>query len=384
MSPALVSPSLPARQTAVVAQGPGKLAVRHDAPVPPVAPDMALVKTAAVAINPADAKMLDFSAAPGAIHGYDFAGTVVALGSDALAAGRLAVGDRVAGFVHGMNSLRPDVGAFAEYVGACHDMLLKLPDRIDFGEGATLGVGVGTATLGLFGQLRVPVSIDQLRQATKGGPVVAAGGEGHEPAFVLVAGGATATGTRALQLLKLAGLRPIATCSPANFDLARRFGAEQVFDYHAEGCAAAIRAYTSGRLAYALDCVSIATTTELCYGALGRAGGRYGMLLPMSLEPFRDAVAQTRPSTVQPSWLMVLTLFGGEVALQGEYGRPASVADRSFGARAFAAVQELLDHGLIDAHPAKVMPGSWEGVIRGVDLVRSQALSGCKLVYVVP
>jgi hypothetical protein len=31
---------------------------------------MVMVKTAAVAINAADAKMLDYSAAPGAIHGY--------------------------------------------------------------------------------------------------------------------------------------------------------------------------------------------------------------------------------------------------------------------------------------------------------------------------
>lgn len=45
-------PSLPRRQTAIVAQGPGKLAIQHDAPVPSLAPDIAIVKTAAVAINP--------------------------------------------------------------------------------------------------------------------------------------------------------------------------------------------------------------------------------------------------------------------------------------------------------------------------------------------
>lgn len=75
---------------------------------------MAIVKTAAVRIIPVDSKLLDYSAAPGSIHGYDFAGTIVALGKHAQASARLAVGDRVAGFVHGMNSLRPDVGAFAE------------------------------------------------------------------------------------------------------------------------------------------------------------------------------------------------------------------------------------------------------------------------------
>lgn len=166
---------------------------------------MAIVKTAAVAINPADAKMLDYSASPGAIHGYDFAGTIVALGKDALASGRLAVGDRVAGFVHGMNSLRPDVGAFAEYVGACADILLKLPDRMGFEEAATLGVGIGTAVLGLFGELRVPASLERLREGgeKKKKEAVNEAGEEKERAFVLVAGGSTATGTRAIQLLKM-------------------------------------------------------------------------------------------------------------------------------------------------------------------------------------
>src|SRR3954467_15266872 len=105
---------LPVNQTAIVAVGPGKLAIKNDAPVPFLAPDMAIVKTAAVAINPADAKMLDYSAAPGAIHGYDFAGTIVVLGANARAG--LAVRDRVEGFVHGMNCFQPEVGAFAEYI----------------------------------------------------------------------------------------------------------------------------------------------------------------------------------------------------------------------------------------------------------------------------
>lgn len=92
-----------------------------------------------------------------------------------------------------------------------------------------------------------------------------------------------------------AGLRPIATCSPAHFDLTLKFGADKVFDYHSADCASDVRAYTKGQLAYALDCVSLADTTELCYKAIGRAGGRY-----VSLEPFRAAVTQTRP-TGEPS-----------------------------------------------------------------------------------
>ncbi|KAE9373520.1 GroES-like protein [Stipitochalara longipes BDJ] len=367
--------SLPRRQTAVVAQGPGKLAIQHDVPVPVLGHDVAIVKVAAVAINPADAKMLDYSAAVGAIHGYDFTGTIVALGVETPA--HLAIGDRVAGLVHGMNSLQPDVGAFAEYVGAYADLLLKIPDHMSFEEAAGLGTGVATAALALFQELQVPGSLILPEKQQKHEARAVNGSTSSEAEFVLVAGGSTATGTRALQMLKLAGLRPIATCSPSNFDLALRFGAEKVFDYNSPTCAADIRAYTRNTLAYALDCVSLADTTQLCYGAIGRAGGRY-----VSLEPFRESITAARP-TVEPSWLMVLTIFGRKVALDGAYGRDARPENREFGTRVFAAVQALLDRGLIDAHPVKAMAGGWAGVTQGVDIIRSQTLSGYKLVFAV-
>ncbi|KAJ5692064.1 hypothetical protein N7462_001487 [Penicillium macrosclerotiorum] len=361
-----VTPSLPRLQTAIVAQGPSRLVIKHDVLVPVLGSDMAIVKTAAVAINPVDAKMLDYSAAAGTVHGYDFSGIIVALGENAPA--HLAVGDRVAGLVHGMNPLQPRIGAFSEYVGACADLLLKIPDAMSFEDAAGLGTGVATAVLGLFRELQVPGALDISAKSSSFAV-------GSEKSFVLIAGGSTATGTRAIQLLKLAGLRPIVTCSPSNFDLVSRFGAEKAFDYHSPTVAADIRAYTHNTLAYALDCVSLADTTQLCYGAIGRAGGRY-----VALEPFREAIAASRP-TVEASWLMVLTIFGHKVALDGVYGRDARPEERRFGAQAFHEVQKLLDSGLIDPHPIKALPGGWSGVIQGVDRIRNQTFSGYKLVY---
>ena len=185
--------SLPKSQTAIIAQGAGQLSVQHNAPVPALAHDMVMVKAAAVAINPVDVKALDYSPAAGSIMGFDFAGTVVALGTDAAAQGRLAVGDRVAGVVYGMDKLQPDVGAFAQYVGALADLTLKLPDNLTFENAAALGLAVATATYGLFKELELP-SLDQLATGN---------GEQQQPGpYVLVAGGSTATGTRAIQLLK--------------------------------------------------------------------------------------------------------------------------------------------------------------------------------------
>jgi NADPH:quinone reductase-like Zn-dependent oxidoreductase len=171
-----------------------------------------------------------------------------------------------------------------------------------------------------------------------------------------------------------AGLRPIATCSPSNFALVLGFGAEKVFDYRSPDCAREIRAYTRNGLAYALDCVSESDSAQLCYGAIGRAGGRY-----CGLEPVRQAVAAARPS-IRASWLMVLTMFGRRVALDGEYAREASPADRALSANIFAATQTLLDAGRIKSHPVKVLDGRWAGVFQGVDMIRTGAVSGQKLV----
>ncbi|OAK99928.1 GroES-like protein [Phaeosphaeriaceae sp. SRC1lsM3a] len=187
---------LPRRQNALVVVGPGQLSLHQDEALPHVAPDMALVRTVAVAINPVDAKMLDYSPAVGAIHGCDFAGVVVALGS--VAPHHFSIGDRVAGAVHGNNVLEPRVGAFAQYVGATAELLLKIPDTMTFEEASTLGIGLATAGLALFRELEVPVSLEHLIHGA--GPHADAT---PNAAWVLVSGGSTATGTRAIQLLKL-------------------------------------------------------------------------------------------------------------------------------------------------------------------------------------
>lgn len=186
--------SLPQHHIVVAAEARGKLMIRPETPVPGLDADMVLVKTAAVAINPHDAKTLEYSFVPGAVAGGDFAGTVVALGADALAAGRFAIGNRVAGTVLGMNKLRPDVGAFAQYVNAMADFLLKIPDDMSFEDAATMSLGAATAMYAVFGELGIPASLDHLAPEARAI---------EEPEFVLVAGGSTATGTRAIQLLKL-------------------------------------------------------------------------------------------------------------------------------------------------------------------------------------
>lgn len=93
-----------------------------------------------------------------------------------------------------MNVNKPGVGAFAQYVGAYHDLLLKIPDSMSFEDAASFGTGVATASLSLFHEMRVPATLEQLSASI--------GSQAGED-YVLVAGGSTATGTRAIQMLKL-------------------------------------------------------------------------------------------------------------------------------------------------------------------------------------
>lgn len=180
--------SLPHQQTAIVAQSDGTLAVSHNVGLPPLEDDTILVRNAVVGLNPVDVKMVGNLATTGAIAGMDFAGHVIAVGPRVEAAADIKVGDRVCGAVQGMHALTPTVGAFAQVVGASDVVTLRLPDHMSLEEGASLGSGIGTVGLALFQSLQIP-----------GSPTMPT----TVPRHILVYGGSTATGTLALQILRL-------------------------------------------------------------------------------------------------------------------------------------------------------------------------------------
>lgn len=174
-----------ALQKAVVLQGGQSVTVVNDRPIPKLRDGYMLVKVAAVALNPADWKTVDFINTPGALSGCDYAGTVEEAGSGYTKEWK--VGDRLCGAVHGGNSLQLEDGAFAEHIVVKADLQLRLPSNISLEEGATLGVGIGTVGQGLF--QRVGLNLPTLPVKT--------------PEPVLIYGGSSATGTLGIQLAKL-------------------------------------------------------------------------------------------------------------------------------------------------------------------------------------
>lgn len=192
----LAEPPIPERRKAIICEDVGKLTIQNDRPMPVLKPDTVIVKVHAVGLNPHDIKGLDYSAAPGTVHGGDFCGTIVALGEKAAAEARFVVGDRVAGLVQGENKLAPEKGSFADYIEATPHTMVKVPEDMSDEDASTLGVGIATATFGLYNELKIPGGFERL---------LSGGGNLNEEdrEFVLVAGGSTATGTRTLQLLKM-------------------------------------------------------------------------------------------------------------------------------------------------------------------------------------
>lgn len=345
-------------QKVLVVRGQGNLALATDVKIPEPGLGEVLIRVAAVALNPSDIKHLDYTPVEGAVCGSDLAGTVIKIGGEVQK--EIATGDRVSTLVFGCNPNRPQHGAFADYVVAQSELCVKLPQNMSFEEGATFGVGLVTTGLALK-------SLGLVNQQASG---TTSPGE-----YVLVCGGSTATGTRAIQTLKLLGHIPLATCSPHNFNLVVDAGAVRAFDYHSSTCARDIRGYTDGKLTLAMDCIGERGSTAIAYGAIGLQGGKY-----ISTSPIARGL-RLRRKKVQPDWILGYTVFGQNVELGGNYAVVADPEDKKFAAFWMSRMEEMLAAGQLQPHPIKTQPDGLLGIIRDLDLIRDGAVSGKKLVY---
>lgn len=158
--------------------------IRDDVLLPAPKPDEFIVRTDAVAINPSDLKMRGPFVVSGGILGIDCAGTVISVGSNVT---DLEPGGRVCGPQHSMHAHTPHHGAFTDYAVCSGKVWMKVPESMSIEGAASLGAGISTAGLGIK-LLGLPLPDAPISQEKK--------------VYVLVYGGATATGTLAIQLLK--------------------------------------------------------------------------------------------------------------------------------------------------------------------------------------
>jgi len=183
-----------------------------------------VVKNGAVAINPADWMKQDLDMVFSWVKypfilGTDVAGEVVEIGR---AVTRFKVGDRVLGFAIALNKECNDsaYGGFQTYTVLPAHMTSEIPSTMSYEEASVLPLGVSTAACGLFQKDQLALQYPLVpRPKTSTGKTL------------LIWGGATSVGCNAIQLAVAAGYEVFTTASPKNFDLVKKLGASQVFDY---------------------------------------------------------------------------------------------------------------------------------------------------------
>jgi NADPH2:quinone reductase len=203
--------------------GPPEVIRYGDLPKPAPKEGEALVRVAAVAVNPIDtyirAGSVNMPLPKPFIVGCDLAGTVEAVGPGAK---RFKPGDRVWGSNQGLLGRQ---GTFAEYAAVAEDWLYPTPAGVSDQEAAAVALTGITAHLGLF-----------RRAGTQPGDVV------------FVNGGTGGVGSMVVQMAKAVGARVVTTVGSAEkADQCRQWGADHVINYKTEDVPAAVRAATKGR-----------------------------------------------------------------------------------------------------------------------------------------
>jgi NADPH:quinone reductase-like Zn-dependent oxidoreductase len=210
-------------------------------PVPQPAADQVLIRVAASSLNPLEYKLADLNfmgRTPPVALGLDLAGVVVAVGDGVTG---LAVGEAVAA----MADLNGDGGWVATDVSGGEDgyalahqfLTVAKPPSLSFRDAAALPMAFLSAFAGLY-------------------PAVRAGDT------VYIPGGGGGVGHLAVQMAVRAlgaGLVISSGSTPQSIELARRSGAQAVFDYKRDDVAAEITTLTDGR---GVDLVFDATYSE--------------------------------------------------------------------------------------------------------------------------
>ncbi|MHC8319028.1 zinc-dependent alcohol dehydrogenase family protein [Pseudomonas sp. LB3P31] len=199
--------------------GPESFELR-DVPTPVPGMGQVLVRVHATSINPLDFQVRrgdyrDLVPLP-AITGHDISGVVEEVGPGVTA---FSVGDEV--------WYTPQIfdgpGSYAEYHVADQNIVGKKPASLSHLEAASLSLVGGTAWEALT-----------VRAALKVGE------------SILIHGGAGGVGHVAIQLAKAIGARVFTTVREANFEFARRMGADVLIDYEKEDYVDVINRETAG------------------------------------------------------------------------------------------------------------------------------------------
>ncbi|KAI0069768.1 GroES-like protein [Panus rudis PR-1116 ss-1] len=341
---------------ALIAQA-DKTAKVEERPIPQIAEDEILVKNVAVALNPTDWKRIEMAVTPGSISGVDFAGIVVKIGEKVT---NVAIGDKVAGFVHG--GAVPDEGSFAEYLKASADLVWKIPeDTLSFEEAATMGCGLLTAVQALFNPTRLGL-VEPPEKVNR-------------DEWVFVYGGSSSVGLFAVQLVHLAGYKVVSVSSPQNFELVKSLGADAVFDYRDPDVVSKIKSLTGDSIHKALDTISTESSQVLSVKTFAPGPGKLLTILAPS------SSAQKVNPEVELQFTLLTTVLGRAFDFIGKHF-PASPEDKAHMVQFLKKLPGFVKEGKIKPNPVKLWPvNGLDAIPEGLQYLREGKNSGEKVVH---
>lgn len=233
----------------------GQFVTVGEAPYTNPSDDQLLIKSIAYAVNPTDWKHVEYGfSQKGAIAGSDVSGVVEFVGANVEG---FSKGDFVSSFLHG--NTKPDRGAFEKFVVIDPQVTIKYPkkfpvDALKVGEypageiksfegAASVTLGLATVGLSFAGNLKIsPFK------------------SGNSDKYILIWGGATATGILAIQIAKhIYGLNVVTTASPKNHEFLKSIGADHTINYRDED---AITQLNKFDFSYAFDIVASKETFQ--------------------------------------------------------------------------------------------------------------------------
>lgn len=182
-----------------------------------------VIRARATAINPVDWHLQDVGIRvfpwmkyPG-ILGFDVSGDVVEVGAGVT---RFNTGDRVVGTATGLDKSRNTSVkcAFQSYVVLEEPFTSEIPNSMSYESACVIPLGLATAAVSLFHKDHLDLDLPTLDSKPNGKTVI-------------IWAASTSVGSNAIQLAIAAGYEVFTTCSPKNFEYAKKLGASQVFDY---------------------------------------------------------------------------------------------------------------------------------------------------------
>ncbi|KAF4987224.1 hypothetical protein FDECE_15535 [Fusarium decemcellulare] len=255
---------------AVLPERQGHLTVL-ERPIPSPGQGELLVRNEAVAANPSDWKVQSLGVIVNqfpAVLGSDLAGVVVSVGPGVT---RFRAGDRVMAFALGMVSGNNDAAALQTYTLVNEAATSHLPRNLTFQQGATLPVGMTTASIALFADLQLPMRERRI----------------DEQGAILIWSGASAVGVAAVQIAHALGWPVYVTASPKHHAWLKELGAADVWDYRDPRVAQHIgqAAKTAGfKIRGAIDARSEDTSFDLVAATLiaadSTSGAKVSTVLP--------------------------------------------------------------------------------------------------------